>query len=110
MENINIQLKKKIMRRVYLTYFLRKVFNPLAIKVYLLASFIGFITVQVSLANVFANMPSVVNIGALYRFSVSAFLNTEFAVQLLSVGVLVAIFLLLKDIVNTHPVSTTVTA
>lgn len=110
MENINTQLKKKIMRRVYLAYFLRKAFNPLTMKAYLIVSFAGFIASQVSLANVVANMPSVTNISALYLFSTSAFLNTEFAIQLLSVGVLIAIFLLLKDIVKTYSIFTPVAA
>jgi len=84
-------------------------FNPLAIKAYLLVSFVGVIALQVSLTNVAANMPSVTNIDALYRFSSSAFLNTEFVVQLLSVGTLVAIFLLLKDVVKTYSISTPAT-
>lgn len=83
-------------------YFLRKVFNPFAVKAYLLVSFAGFIVSQVSLVDVVANMPSVTNIGALYVFYTSAFLNTEFIIQLLSVGVFVAIFLILKDIVKTY--------
>jgi len=110
MQRIDTQLKKKIMRRVYFTYFLRKVFNPFAIKIYTIVSFAGFIASQVSLVNVVANMPSMTNIDALYRFSTSAFLNTEFVVQLLSVGALVTIFLLLKDIVKTYSISAPVTA
>lgn len=109
MKNINTQLKKKIMRRIYFTFFLRKVFNPLATKMYVLASFVGFIATQVSLVNVVANMPNVTNIGALYIFSTSAFLNTEFVIQLLFVGMLSATFLLLKDIVNIYSVSSHVT-
>jgi hypothetical protein len=110
MENINTQLKKKIMRRVYFTYYLRKVFSPLAIKAYLLISFVGFISSQVSFANIMANMPSITNISALYHFYTSAFLNTGFIVQLLSVGMLLAIFLLLKDIVKTYAPHTLTTA
>ena len=102
MQRIDTQLKKKIMKRIYFAYFLRKVFNPFTMKIYALISFAGVLASQVSLVNVIANMPSATNVGALFRFYVSAFLNTEFAVQLLSVGALVAISLLFKDIVKTY--------
>jgi len=102
MERINEQLKKKIMRKVYLTFFLRKVFNPMAIKLYMLATFLGTSVSFVSFGSVLANTPRITDIGALYSFSTSAFLNTEFAVQFLSAGALLAIFLLMKDIVKIY--------
>jgi len=102
MENINTQLKKRIMRRVYTTFLIRKILSPLAVKMYVLAAFVGFSVQFVSVGNVVANMPRLTDLSALYNFSTSAFLNTEFAMQILSAGVLVAIFLLLKDIVKMH--------
>jgi len=102
MQNIDIKLKKKIMRRIYFMFFLQKVFNSFAVKVYALISFVGFMIVQVSLVNVIANMPNMANINALYRFFVSAFLNTEFIVQALTLGALTATLLLLKDIAKTY--------
>lgn len=96
------QLKKKIMRRVYLAFFLRRMASPLAVKSYMLVAFLGFLVSQVSVSNVAANMPRVTDIAALYRFSLGAFLNTEFIVQLLSVGIVLAMFLLLKDMAKMH--------
>jgi len=102
MEHINEQLKKKIMRRVYITFFLKKVFNPVAVKLYTLTVFLGVSVSFVSFGSVLANMPRVTDIVALYNFSTSAFFNTEFAVQFLSTGALLAIFLLMKDIIKIY--------
>jgi len=102
MERINEQLKKKIMRRIYLTFFLRNVFNHLTVKLYMLTVFFGVSVSFVSFGSVFANMPRITDIGALYNFSASAFLNTEFVVQILFTGIVIAIFLLMKDIVKTY--------
>jgi hypothetical protein len=110
MRNIDVQLKKKIMRRVYGTFFVRKVSSPFAVKLYILVSFTGFLISQISLGNVVANMPQVTNLGALYRFSTSAFLNTEMIVQLLSLGALIATVLLFKDVVKIYFTPTSVTA
>lgn len=109
MENINIQLKKKIMRRVYFSYFLQRVFNSFTLKAYALVFFAGVIVSQVSMTNVLANMPRLTEVNALYRFSASAFLNTEFIIQILSVGALIVIFLLLKDITKTYLTATPIT-
>lgn len=98
MESINKKLKNRIMRRVYLRFFVRKVFAPTPVKLYIVASFVGFIVSRVSIGNVIENTPQVFNIGAFYNFSVSAFMNTEFVIQVLSVGVIIATFLLVRDL------------
>lgn len=102
MEKTNTQLKKKIMRRIYLTFLLRKVFNPVTLKVYTLAVFYGFLATKISLNNVIENMPNITDIGALYNFYTYAFLNTEFTVQVLLVGVIIAALSVFKDVVKNY--------
>ena len=105
MERINKKLKKRIMRRIYFMFFLRKMTSSFAIETYALVSFIGFLLSLVSFKNVFANMPSVTNVPALYNFYTSAFLNTEFVVQVLFAAAAGVLFLLVKDIIKLHSTS-----
>lgn len=81
----NDELKKKIMRRVYTIYVLRKVFNPLMYRLYLLVALLGGVASFVSISNVVANMPRY-GISNLYDFSMYAFLHTEVTVQVLTLG------------------------
>lgn len=84
-------LKRKIMIRVYAIYILRKVINPVAFKVYIIAlSAIGFVSL-VSVTNIFVNITSV-GFSSIFNFSYQAFINTEITVQTLFI--LFAIFIL----------------
>jgi hypothetical protein len=105
---INAKLKKKIMRRVYFIFFLRKISSSFSLKFYTLASFITFLILNVSLKNILRNMPNITDITALFNFSISAFTETEVIVQFFSIGVIIITTLLLKDIskiYNTHEFS-----
>lgn len=102
MEHINKKLKKRIMRRIYLSFFLRKATGVFAIEVYAFVFFAGVLLSSVSLKNIFANMPKLTDVPALYTFYVSAFLNTELLVQFLLMGVFAAAFMLFKDIVKLY--------
>lgn len=102
MENIDEQLKNKIMRRIYIQFFIRKIFSPLLVKLYVMVSFLSFIVANISVGNVVANSPSIFDVNSVYNFSLSAFINTEFIIQILSVGVLMVIILLAKDTVRIY--------
>ena len=102
MDRINKKLKKRIMRRIYFAFFLRKATSVFAIEVYAFVFFAGVLLSSVSLKNIFANMPKLTDISALYTFYVSAFLNTELMVQFLLTGVFAAAFILFKDIIKSH--------
>lgn len=81
-------LKKRIMRRVYAVYLMRKATSPVALQTYLLS----FLTLQlflfVSMRHVVENAPNVFDVGAFARFYAQSFLQTELSVQVLAVGVL----------------------
>ena len=94
-----IELKKKIMRRVYATYVLRRVINRFTLKCTILVFFaVGIISI-VSVTDVFANMPYLLDTTALYFFSKYAFMNAELTVQTLLLGATVFMMWLAKDLV-----------
>ena len=92
------ELKIRIMRRVYVIYFVRRALSPRALKIYaLFAAILGTASV-VSVSNVFANMPA--DLLGISEFLLAAFGNTELTVQLLSAAALIALGILLVDIVR----------
>lgn len=95
--------KKRIMRRVYAVYILRKIFNQFTAKgaVFTLALF-GFASL-VHVAAVFDNMPSLLDTTSFFNFSYAAFVNTEFAVQALILALGVVALWLIKDAVGKLP-------
>ena len=95
------KLDKKIMRNVYAIFVLRKIINPVSIKLYTALVFAWLGTFYVSLKNVFANMShSVADVTDLYHFSLSSFFNTELVVQVLTIGIVVMSFWFMKDVVK----------
>ncbi len=99
-------LEQKIMKQVVRMYYLKKMFNPLMFKVYTLVIALAGVTSLVSIANVFRNMPSLLNIESVYTFISSAITNTEFSVQfVLGITVVVSLMLIkdtIKNLTN-HP-------
>ena len=92
-------LKKKIMRRVYTTYVLRIIINRFSLKCAALVFFaVGVISV-ISVTDVLANMPNLLDTAALFYFSKYAFMNAETSVQMLLLGTTVFIMWLGKDLV-----------
>lgn len=75
-------LKKEIMRRVYTLWVLKNIFSVffLRIVVFFFAG-ISFLT-RVSILNVLNNLPSRGDVFANYNYLFSAFLNTDFSVQI----------------------------
>ena len=87
-------LTKKIMRRIYLMYVLRRATSARAVKLYVMLISTASVASLVSLSNVLANMPSLLDLRATLAFTLSAFLNTGVYVQLmvaLFLGALVAL-------------------
>lgn len=82
----NSALSRRIMRRIYAVYVLRRVTSPTAFRVYSLAAFSAAMVSLVSVGNIIANLPTG-SVFALYDFSLYAFMHTELAVQLLVVGI-----------------------
>ncbi len=94
------KLEQKIMGQVKRVYYLKKVFNPLIFKVYVLALATTLISSLVSISNVFNNMPSLLEFNSIYRFTNSAILNTELSVQLVLGVVVVVVALFIRDTVK----------
>lgn len=74
-------LRAKIMRRVRGVYVLRRVFALAIPQLVLLAIGAGLTARFVWVSQVFANMPSIFDIGGAVRFFFSAFTHTELIVQ-----------------------------
>lgn len=92
-------LTKRIMRRVYLIWFARQVFNTLTLKVALIALLLSQFVEHVSIKNVIANWHADWGIATSYAFLQSAVLETEFIVQMIMAGFVVLGSLLVRDIV-----------
>lgn len=79
-----IELKDRIMRRVYLAYTLRKALSANAVRLYvvaIVAAELSPLSPFISLNHVIANMPSVTNIKAMLVFNYFAFLHTHIFIQ-----------------------------
>ena len=92
-------LKKKIMRRVYAMYVLRLIINRFALKCVALVFFTVGVVSIVSVTDVLANMPYLLDTAALFYFSKYAFMNAELTVQAFLLGITVFMMWLAKDLV-----------
>lgn len=92
------KLRKKIMRRVYALYVMRRLLSPLALKAYTLVLLFTGTAALVSVSNVFKNMPQLGDVGGILYFSLAAFLNTEVLVQMLVVGMVIFLAMLARDV------------
>lgn len=99
----NKELQKRIMKRVTRTYYLKRVFNPLLFKVYGLVAVGAGVASVVSVRNVVANMPDLLDVNGLYTFAQSALLNTEFSVQLALIVAALLSALLIRDTLAKTP-------
>ncbi len=93
----NIQLKKRIMRRVYIISVMRRIFRPTVLKSVILVVFIAAGNVLVSVPNVINNMPISPNIGASFSFIMNALARTDILVQMIFLGSAILTVWLIKD-------------
>lgn len=93
----NNTLKNSILRRVYAIWFLKKITQPFYVKMYitilLLWQFIG----NVSVINVFKNMPPN-NVGGSFIFFENAFLGTEIFVQAIILGSIILVLFVVRGL------------
>ena len=97
MEKTN--LHKRIMRRVYFISTLKRLFNPMLVKLYILAAIMWQGTQFVSVGHVLDNIAEV-SVGSLYQFSTYALTNTEFVVQILMILGSFLLLWALRDLVK----------
>lgn len=89
----SIELKKRIMRRVYFIFYSRKLLSGIALRVYLMLALLWVLLSNISFINVLKNTKNigssnVMQIPDFYRY---AFMHTELVVQ--STSILAIIFI-----------------
>lgn len=89
-----------VLARVRRIYLMRRIFNTTTLKVYGAVVLFGALASLVSVANVYANMPSFMAPKEFFTFSYTALLNTEVLVQLLLISFVMVIGLSVRDILK----------
>lgn len=89
-------ITKPVMRRVYFIWLVRTVTQPLG-RTLLGAIFLCEIFIAVSIRNVYANAKSVQNMGDGFNFARSAFMSTDWFIQVSLVGTTLILLSLGKD-------------
>lgn len=88
------------MRRVYFIYAIRKLARVFAVRISLLSVFVAAASFWVSVPHILSNMPNLFNVSKFFEFFVSAFINTNFVIQLFATGSILVLFYLIRDIVR----------
>lgn len=81
-------------------HYLKRIINPLMLKVYALVLGGAGMLSLVSIKNVFINMPPLFEAESVYRFLISALRDTELPVQVILVVLFVCAALLIRDAVR----------
>lgn len=93
-------VRREVMRRVYMVFFLRTVVKPFALKAASAGALAVVGAALISVRSVWFNMPSIAEAASVAKFLLSAFLNTELAVQALALGLVVLAALALRDLLR----------
>ncbi len=91
MNSENADFTRRIMRRIYFVYVLRLLTSPFALGVYLGVVAVTDMFFSVSLAHVYANMPSISEPLHIYHFIYTAVAATEWMVKLACVALVVSL-------------------
>jgi len=95
--NNTLNLKQNIMRRVRFVYWTKRILRPIYLKAGVLSICLAAVASSVSVVSIARNF-SHVNVGVALQFMVSAFVNTDFLVKILVIGIFVMALLLIRDI------------
>jgi len=91
----DINLKKKIMRRVYAIWFFRKITSPFTIEIFIFMAILVASVSYISFFNVMRNAFNSSNsVYSLSNFFLNAFVNADAVAQLLSFGMIMAALIL----------------
>lgn len=96
-DQMNKDLTKRIMRRVYFVWGLRMILSPLFLKSLIALVFLSRSTTYISYSNVFANRPEISDIPRNLAFVRDAFMHTEVTSVLLILGTLAVMTWLATD-------------
>lgn len=94
-------LKQQVMQRVLFIYGLKRLPAVFLPKLAIFSTLVAVSSFFVSMPNVLKNMPSFLETQKFFQFAASAFLNTRFTIQLVSLAVLVVLFLMARDLIKT---------
>lgn len=95
------QIKQNVMRRVRTVHTLRPFTSTTAIAGVAVLVSVYELGRLVFVAQVFRNMPAIQDVFALLQFFVSAYLNTDFAVQLFTLLTILGVAWMARDIART---------
>src|SRR3989344_4070900 len=98
--NMENSIKSNVMRRVYMIWFLRRAFSPLAVKGYFVLALLWQLGERVWVRQIIANAPNATDIEASYHFVFGAFSSTELAVRLISLGIITIGVWFIVDVVR----------
>lgn len=94
------RLSARIMRRIYFVAGIRMMLHPVFLKTMIVLVFFWRSTASVSYGSVFANAPSVLDIGKNVQFFASAFHNTNIGTATLLVAMATLLVWVAMDIVQ----------
>ncbi len=97
----NSRIKSVVLRRVRFMHRVRPFVSGTALALALVLVSVYSISREVWVARVIENMPSPANVAAFWRFVEIAFLNTSFAVQVLSVFLIAGTVWVTRDLART---------
>lgn len=91
---IDNQIQKRIMQRVRIIFFIRRLTSPLVLQsaLFVASATTGYFLI--SLRDVYKNAPNPIHVKESFVFVTSAFLETEIIVQVAMVGIMTASMLL----------------
>jgi hypothetical protein len=95
---VRSDLSRAIMRRVYLTYVLRRVFSRLGASVLIATVAAGVASQLVSVSAILNNARTVDDVRALVSFALSAFVGTTGLVQLLTLLCAAALAVMAREL------------
>lgn len=94
----SVELRERILRRIWRVYYLRKVLNPVALKAYALALLVGGTASLVSLPNIAANVLELRGLAEAAAYLSAAIANAEVAVQALALAIAAVVVFLVRDV------------
>ncbi len=97
MTKIEIQLKNKIMRRVYVIWMLKKALSFSFLRIMILSTMFVLFVKEVSVLDVLHNLPGQTDIIANLKYMVSAFSTTRISVQFYIMGITITTLWFLVD-------------
>src|SRR5258706_8161283 len=98
MNTLQTQSKRQTMNRVYAVFFMKKLYGRIAVKTYIVLGLAYLEAKMVFVKQIFANMPSITDVPAVYSFYSYAFLNTRFIVQITIVAAMFTALWLARDL------------